>query len=109
MATAGAPAVDDAFGVISHPLRRALLEHLATGDSRVTELAARLPVSRPAVSQHLRLMLDIGMVEERRDGRDRYYSLRRDRLEEVDRWLARLDGFWASRLRRLGEHLDAQS
>jgi len=108
MASSGAPNVEDAFGVISHPLRRTLLERLAGGESRVTELAARLPVSRPAVSQHLRLMLDVGIVAERRDGRDRYYSLRRDRLEEVDRWLARLDDFWASGLRRLGEHLDAR-
>jgi DNA-binding transcriptional ArsR family regulator len=105
---AGAPAVDDTFGVISHPLRRMILERLAAGDSRVTELAAGMPVSRPAVSQHLRLMLDVGVVRERRAGRERYYSLARDRLQEVDRWLARLDGFWASRLRRLGEHLDGR-
>jgi DNA-binding transcriptional ArsR family regulator len=109
MASAGAPTIDDAFGVISHPLRRTLLERLAGGESRVTELAARLPVSRPAVSQHLRLMLDVGIVAERRDGRDRYYSLRRDGLEEIDLWLIRLDNFWTSGLRRLGEHLEAQS
>ena len=109
MAGAGAPTVDDAFGVISHPVRRALLERLAGGESRVTELAARLPVSRPAVSQHLRLMLDVGIVAERRDGRARYYSLRRDGLDEVDRWLLRLDQFWAAGLRRLGDHLEAQS
>jgi DNA-binding transcriptional ArsR family regulator len=109
MAGAGAPVVDDAFGVISHPLRRVLLERLAVGESRVTELAARLPVTRPAVSQHLRLMLDVGIVAERRQGRNRYYSLRRERLEEVDRWLTRLDEFWAGRLDRLGQHLDGQS
>jgi DNA-binding transcriptional ArsR family regulator len=108
MPRAGAPSVDDVFGVISHPLRRELLERLAAGESRVTELAMRLPVSRPAVSQHLRLMLDVGVVVERRDGRDRLYSLCRDRVGDVDRWLARLDDFWADGLRRLGEHLDAQ-
>src|SRR6266567_2363081 len=109
MSRAGAPAVDDAFGVISHPRRRELLERLAGGgETRVTELAARLPVSRPAVSQHLRLMLDAGVVAERHAGRERYYSLRRDRLGEVDRWLAQLDAFWAGELRRLGEHLDAK-
>jgi DNA-binding transcriptional ArsR family regulator len=108
MAPAGAPAIDDVFGVISNPLRRQLLERLAAGESRVTELAARLPVSRPAVSQHLRLMLGVGVIVERRDGRERYYSLRRDRLGDVDRWLARLDDFWARGLVRLGEHLDAQ-
>lgn len=101
--------VDDAFRVVSHRLRRELLERLAAGDARVTELAAGLPVSRPAVSQHLRLMLDVGVVVERRVGRERYYSLHRDRLGDIDRWLARLDGFWAGGLRRLGDHLDASA
>jgi len=109
MARSGAPAIGDAFGVISHPLRRRLLEQLAGGESRVTELAERLPVSRPAVSQHLRLMLEVGVVEERRHGRERYYSLCRDQLGDVDRWLKGLDGFWAVGLDRLGEHLDARS
>ena len=53
-------------------------------------------------------MLEVGVVIERRAGRDLYYSLRRDRPGDVDRWLARLDDFWASGLRRLREHLDAQ-
>jgi DNA-binding transcriptional ArsR family regulator len=108
VARAGAPAFDDTFGVIAHPLRREMLERLAAGESRVTELATGLPVSRPAVSQHLRLMLDVGVVTERWAGRERYYSLSRDRLGDVDRWLARLDRFWAGGLRRLGEHLDGQ-
>jgi DNA-binding transcriptional ArsR family regulator len=104
---AGAPTVDDAFGVIAHPIRRALLERLAHGEQRVTDLADRVPVSRPAVSQHLRLMLDVGVVTERREGRARYYALRRDRLHDIDRWLAQLDEFWSESLRRLGAHLDA--
>jgi DNA-binding transcriptional ArsR family regulator len=108
VAGAGAPTVDDAFGVIAHPIRRILLERLASGEHRVGDLASQLPVSRPAVSQHLRLMLAVGVVAERRDGRERYYSLLRDHLRGVDQWLARLDDFWAQGLRRLGEHLDAR-
>ena len=108
MARAGAPVIDDAFSVISHPIRRDLLEQLASGERRVTDLAAGMPVSRPAVSQHLRLMLDVGIVTERRDGRERYYALRREQLGDVERWLRRLDAFWSRRLRRLGEHLGAQ-
>jgi DNA-binding transcriptional ArsR family regulator len=109
VAGAGAPTVDDAFGVIAHPIRRALLERLARGEQRVTDLAGRVPVSRPAVSQHLRLMLEVGVVTERRAGRARFYALRRDRLHDIDRWLARLDGFWSDNLQRLGEHLDDAS
>jgi DNA-binding transcriptional ArsR family regulator len=108
VAHAGAPTVDDVFGVIAYPLRREMIERLALAECRVSDLAARLPVTRPAVSQHLRLMLEVGVVDERREGRERYYSLRREQLKEVDRWLARLDDFWAGGLRRLGEHLDAE-
>jgi DNA-binding transcriptional ArsR family regulator len=102
MAGAGAPIVEDAFGVIAHPLRRALLERLAVGEFSVTELAERLPVTRPAVSQHLRLMLEVGIVTERRRGRFRYYSLPRHSLGEVDRWLARLDDLVGDRSPSLG-------
>lgn len=109
MNRAGAPVVEDVFGVLAHPVRRELLLRLAHDEGRASDLARRLPVSRSAVSQHLRLMLAVGVVSERREGRERYYSLRRDRLTEVDRWLERLDGFWAKSLQRLGEQLDAQT
>ena len=105
---AGAPPIDDVFGVIAHPVRRRLLESLARGEQRVTDLATPLPVSRSAVSQHLRVMRDVGVVAERRDGRERYYRLRRAPLRDVESWLARIDRFWADRLRRLGEHLEAR-
>ena len=108
MPRAGAPTVDDAFGVIAHPLRRELLQRLAVGEARVSGLASLVPVSRPAVSEYLRLML--GRAWSSSAARvARYYSLRRERLGDVDRWLARLDEFWADGLRRLGEHLDARA
>jgi DNA-binding transcriptional ArsR family regulator len=108
VASAGAPVIDDVFGVIVHPVRRQLLERLASGERRVTDLAGPLPVSRSAVSQHLRLMLRVGVVSERRDGRERYYRLERAGLGEVEDWLERIDEFWADRLHRLGAHLDTQ-
>ncbi len=73
----------------------------------MTDLAGPLPVSRSAVSQHLRLMLRIGVVAERRDGRERYYRLEREGLSEVEGWLERIDRFWTDRLGRLSAHLDA--
>ena len=109
MGRAGAPVVEDAFGVLAHPVRRELLARLAHHEGRAGDLAARLPVSRSAVSQHLRLMLEVGVVAERRAGRDRVYSLRREGLAEVERWLADLDEFWSRSLQRLGDHLDAQA
>jgi DNA-binding transcriptional ArsR family regulator len=104
---AGAPPVDDVFGVLAHPVRRQLLERLAGGEQRVTDLAGPMTVSRSAVSQHLGLMRNVGVVTERRAGRERYYRLERDRLGEVESWLVRIDRFWERNLRRLGQHLDA--
>jgi DNA-binding transcriptional ArsR family regulator len=94
VASPGAPAIEDVFGVIVHPVRRQLLERLAAGEGRVADLAGPLPVSRSAVSQHLRLMLRVGVVAERRHGRERYYRLERERLNEVEGWLERIDRFW---------------
>lgn len=109
MASSGAPVIDDAFGVIAHPVRRELLERLARTEQRASDLARDLPVGRSAVSQHLRLMLDVGVVAERRVGRERYYSLERRGLADVDRWLGRLDAFWNESLQRLSKHLDTST
>jgi DNA-binding transcriptional ArsR family regulator len=109
MATAGAPVVEDAFGVLAHPVRRELLARLARAEQRASDLAERLPVSRSAVSQHLRLMLAVGVVTERRAGRERYYTLQREQLRVIDDFLAQLDDFWAERLERLGELLDGDA
>src|SRR4029079_9418686 len=102
MGTAGAPVVDDAFGVLAHPVRRELLRRLARDERRASDLAQRLPLSRSAVSQHLRLMLAVGVVAERLSGRERYYSLRPEGLVEVSDWLAELADFWARSLPRRG-------
>jgi len=109
MGHAGAPVVEDVFGVLSHPVRRELLQRLARHEGRASDLADRLPVSRSAVSQHLRLMLAVGVVGERRAGRERYYSLRPAALTEVGAWLAQLDDFWGRSLARLGAHLDGEA
>jgi DNA-binding transcriptional ArsR family regulator len=108
MAAAGAPAVVDVFGALAHPIRRRLVIDLAGGEKAVRELAAPLPVTRPAVSQHLAVLREVGLVTEERAGRERRYRLRRDSLNELRVWLATLDRFWDERLARLGEHLDAQ-
>jgi DNA-binding transcriptional ArsR family regulator len=65
-------------------------------------------VSRPAVSQHLAVLLGVGLVEEQRAGRERRYRLRPERLGEVRDWLAALDRFWAEGLARLGAHLEGR-
>src|SRR6266849_9831369 len=106
MAAAGAPAVTDAFGVIAHPVRRQIVAELASGAKAVRDITATPPIARPAVSQHLRIMLDVGLVTQERVGRENHYQLHPERLDEVRNWLAGLDAAWAGVLRRLGLHLE---
>lgn len=81
----------DAFVAISDPNRRHLLEELRRGPKTVNELAAGLPVSRPAVSQHLKILLDAGLVTSRPDGTRRIYALNGSGLLPVNIWV---DQFW---------------
>jgi DNA-binding transcriptional ArsR family regulator len=102
----GAPPVTDVFGALAHPLRRQIVTALAAGDKPVRELAAGLPVSRPAVSQHLAVLHSVGLVTKGRSGRENRYRLRREPLEDIRRWLSTLDEFWLQGLARLREHLE---
>ena len=80
-----------------------MLELLAGGERRATELAAPFAVSRSAVAQHLRVMVSSGVVTQRRAGRERYYGCHREQLCEMDRWLRLLDDLCAqANNRRVG-------
>ena len=80
----------DVFAALGDPVRRSLLAELATGPSRVVDLAASRPISRPAVSRHLRLLLDAGAVTVAERGRERYYALDRTALAPVASYVAGL-------------------
>jgi len=84
-----------ALAVLADPTRRKVFERLRTGPRAVNALAAGLPVSRPAVSQHLRVLKQAGLVEERSEGVRRIYSVRREGLSELRDWL---DSFWGDAL-----------
>jgi DNA-binding transcriptional ArsR family regulator len=81
----------NALTVLADPTRRMVFERLRAGPRPVVALAAGLPVSRPAVSQHLKALKDAGLVQERSEGVRRIYSLRREGLIELRDWL---DSFW---------------
>ena len=83
------------LAVLADPTRRAVFERLRAGPRPVNVLAAGLPVSRPAVSQHLKALKDAGLVDERSEGVRRIYSLRREGLMELREWL---DSFWTDAL-----------
>lgn len=80
-----------ALAVLADPTRRRVFERLRRGPQAVNALAAGLPVSRPAVSQHLKALKTAGLVEEHSEGTRRIYTMRREGLSELRDWL---DGFW---------------
>jgi DNA-binding transcriptional ArsR family regulator len=82
----------DIFGAIADPVRRSLLADLAAGPRRVVDLAADRSISRPAVSKHLRLLLDVGAVTVSDRGRERLYALERAALAPVTTYVAGLAG-----------------
>lgn len=95
----------DVFGAISHPARRHMLDLLAGADCSVNAIAGHFKMSRPAVSQHLRILLDAGLVTEQRHGRERRYHLVPERLGTVRDWIARYERFWDEHLQRLQKYL----
>ena len=76
-----------ALAALADPTRRQVFERLRSGPRSPGMLAAGMPVSRPAVSQHLKALKDAGLVEERREGARRVYSIRREALAELRDWL----------------------
>jgi DNA-binding transcriptional ArsR family regulator len=88
-------AYSNALAVLADPTRRQVFETLRAGPRAVNAIAADLPVSRPAVSQHLKVLKGAGLVEERSEGARRIYTLRVEGLMELRDWL---DSFWGEAL-----------
>jgi len=101
--------VADTFRVIADPTRRAILDLLAVADRAVAELCEPFAMSQPALSQHLKVLRDAGLVESRKEGRRRVYSLNAEPLRQVYDWVGHYERFWDSKLDRLGAYLDQQS
>ena len=94
------------FDVVAEPNRRRILEILRGGEASVGELVGALDISQPAVSKHLRVLRDAGVVEARVDANRRLYRLRPEGLRELDEWLVPYRAMWERRLDRLGDRLD---
>ena len=95
----------DVFAALAHPIRRQLLDQLASGGRSVKDLAAPFATTRQAISQHLQILLAAGLVKEHKQGRERVYQLQAQPLAEVEQWLASYRRFWRGRLGTLGAYL----
>jgi DNA-binding transcriptional ArsR family regulator len=108
MPAAGAGRAGDALAALGDPQRRAIVELLAERERSVQEIADVLPISRPAVSRHLRLLKDAGLVAEEPRGTRRIYRLRADGAAAVRAYLEELWGQAAARFRMLAENTAAR-
>lgn len=95
----------EALAALADPIRRQIVEMLADRERDAGELAAVFPVSRPAVSRHLRVLREAGLVRVRPQAQRRVYALDPRPLEELARWLERYRGFWGQRLDALETEL----
>src|SRR5579871_4173109 len=95
-----------AFDIIAEPNRRAILSLLVSSQQSVGEIERRLGMPQPAVSKHLRVLRDAGVVESTVDAQRRLYRLKPERLREVDTWLAQFRRFWSAHVDALERHLD---
>jgi DNA-binding transcriptional ArsR family regulator len=98
--------VSEAFEVLAEPNRRRILDLLRDRERPVGELVDALTVSQPAVSKHLRVLRDAGLVESRVDAQRRVYRVSAAPLREIDDWLAPYRALWTSSLDALERHLD---
>jgi DNA-binding transcriptional ArsR family regulator len=95
------------FEVLAEPNRRRILDLLRVADRPVGELVDALSVTQPAVSKHLRVLREAGLVEVRSDAQRRIYRVRWEPLRDIDEWLEPYRRLWLSRLDDLERHLDA--
>jgi DNA-binding transcriptional ArsR family regulator len=97
------------FGAIADPTRRDILDLLSRQDLAAGELAERFPISRPAISRHLRILRQAGLVRETRRAQSRIYSFNPQPLNEVAQWVTRTRTFWGARLHDLKRHVEEES
>jgi DNA-binding transcriptional ArsR family regulator len=94
------------FDVVAESSRRRLLDLLRTSERPVGDLVEQLGLSQPAVSKHLRILREAGLVEARVDAQRRLYRVRPESLQAIDEWLAPYRQMWNARLDDLERHLD---
>ena len=98
--------LDATFSALSDPTRRAILAKLAEGEASVMELAAPFAMSQPAISKHLRVLENAGLISKGRDGQKRPCRIEAEPLEAANEWLERYREFWEQNYQRLDNLLE---
>lgn len=100
--------LDEVFGALSDPIRRAILTRLAAGECPVSTLGEPFAVSPPAISKHLRVLEKSGLIARRKSGRVHYCRLRANALRRGGDWIQQLTAFWERQFDALAKYLDQE-
>jgi DNA-binding transcriptional ArsR family regulator len=106
MVNSGARRLDLTFGALAHPIRRGILARLAGGEATVSELARPYKVSPPAISKHMRILEDAGLLTRRKQGREHHCRLADRRMREAQVWIQRHTRLWNERFDALERYLE---
>ena len=100
------PTTYDPFNAVAEPKRRQVLEVIGNGELSVNEIVKTLGWTQPMVSKHLGVLKQVGLVEERRLGRQRLYRVNAERLKPIFEWVAPFERYWSGRFDRLDQLLE---
>ena len=103
---ARAATTSDVFNAVAESRRREILSYLAASERPVGEIADELGLEQPSVSKHLRVLKDVGLVRERRDGRSVLYRTNADALRPIHQWTGSFERYWRGQLNRIKERAE---
>ncbi len=106
---ARAATTSDAFNAVAESRRRAILDHLASGEHSVNDLVVRLGLEQPSVSKHLRVLRDVGLVRVRRHGRQMLYQTNGEGIRPLHEWTKTFERLWAHQLTRIKERAEQKA
>ena len=105
---ARAATTSDGFNAVAEPRRREILNYLALQERSVGEIVAALEMEQPSVSKHLRVLLDVGLVNARRDGRQKLYSVNASAIRPLWEWTGTFEKMWRHQLLRVKERAESK-
>ena len=101
-----AATTSDAFNAVAEPRRRDILNYLSARERPVGDIVAALGLAQPSVSKHLRVLLDVGLVDVRREGRQMFYRTNAEGIRPLHEWTSRFERYWGNQLQRIKQRAE---
>jgi len=105
---ARASTTSDSFNAVAEPRRRDILEFLGPAERAVSDIVSGLGLAQPSVSKHLRVLLDVGLVEVRREGRQALYRTNHDAIRPLHEWASQFQQYWQGQLGRIKRRAESE-